>query len=126
MIKQVAFIKDLVTYWIGEKVGQRPGRFYTVITPCFAMDDGYPCVRVKVIYYFTDGNRSEKIIDMPMTGLQMKWFRDWSKETYPSLYKSLDKRFNEAFEIIGRQVVLRYSFTNQYLEYYGKYKGYKL
>ena len=126
MIKQVAFIKDLVTYWIGEKVNHAHGYFYTIVTPCYAKDDNYPCVRVKVIFYFQSENRSESIIDMPMTGLQMKWFRDWSKDAYPSLYKSLDKRFNEAFEIIGRQVVLRLSFHSKYTDYYGKYKGYKL
>lgn len=125
MNKQVSFIRDLVNYWIGEKVGHSKGHFYCVVTPCYAVD-GAPCVRVRVIFYFADSNRSERIIDMPMTGLQMKWFRDWSKDAYPLLYKTLDKRFNETFEIIGRQVIMRMSFHNQNSEYYGKYERYKL
>lgn len=126
MIKQVEFIQDLCQYWISDKLKGRDGYWYCCASPIYTNEDKLPVVRVKIVFYYFHTNNSDLILDIPMTGLQFKWFRDWSQKDFPDLHRKLCKAFDTCFEIIGRQIVMKQSFYNLNRKYYGKYKGYKL
>lgn len=127
MIAQVDFVKDILDYFIADKMRGRSGNFYASVLPCYSVgEDVRPMVRLRVVFYYKDENRSVLVMDMPVNGLQLKWAYEWTKERYPQLSAQLRRRFADAFEIIGRQVVMKKSFHDLNSKYYGNYKGYKL
>lgn len=126
MLKQIEFIQDLVHYWIKDRIGAANGYWYVATSPIYSPGEDTPNVRVRIVFYYAETNTSTLVLDMPMTGLQLKWFRDWSADMFPLLYKKLSRAFDDCFEIIGRQVVMRQSFINLNSKYYGKYKRNKL
>ena len=127
MIAQVEFVRDILQYFITDKMQGRAGNFYASVLPCFSVgEDVRPMVRLRVVFYFRDENVSTLVMDMPVTGLQLKWAYEWTKEKFPQLSAQLRRRFDDAFEIIGRQVVMKKSFHDYNSMYYGQYKGYKL
>lgn len=127
MIAQVDFIKDILEYFIADKMQGRSGNFYVSVIPCYSVGESVrPMVRLRVVFYYKDENRSVLVMDMPVNGLQMKWACEWTEGRFPQLSAQLRRRFADAFEIIGRQVVMKKSFYDIHSMYYGKYQGYKL
>lgn len=127
MIKQVDFVKDILEYFIADKMQGRSGNFYASVLPCYSVgEDVCPIVRLRIVFYYKDENRSVLVMDMPVNGLQLKWAYEWTEERFPQLSAQLRRRFADAFEIIGRQVVMKKSFHDLNSKYYGKYQGYKL
>lgn len=116
MIKQVEFFKDLVEYWLKDKINNQDGNWYVSLSPCYAIGTKERCVRLRIVFYYSAINRSVLVLDMPVTGLQFKWFMAWCKDE--QLQRKLERAFADVFEFCGRTVVMRQSFIDKHQQMY--------